>query len=239
MRYVGRSSGLFWAVALGFAAGAICVSIAPSLRSPSVQGQADSSISESDSTSIRRSVEAVSSVDRSPASSSRPLEGESIKHLAWADQGLQCIETITARNIFRRGRNPASRSDSPSSSDSGEVAGQTQAQATRPPPFRLLGTVASDERDSYAVLEMIETKAQDIYRIGQTIGDARIDRIEQNRVVVVRDGSRGDRGTKGGNAQDRDRSAGSHGSFLSRAPPRREGRCAPERAPDHTRVGQL
>jgi len=190
MRYVGRSSGLFWAVTLGFAAGAICVSIAPSLRSPSVQGQADSWISESDSTSLRRSVAAVSSVDRSPASSSQPLEGESIKHLAWADQGLQCIETITARNIFRRGRNPASRSDSPSSSDSGEVAGQTQAQATRPPLFRLLGTVASDERDSYAVLEMIETKAQDIYRIGQTIGDARIDRIEQNRVVVVRDGSR-------------------------------------------------
>jgi len=190
MRYIGRSSGLFWAVTLGFAAGAICVSIAPSLRSPSIQGQAGSSISEPDSTSMRRSAGAVSSVDRSPVSSSQPLVGESIRHLAWADAGLECVEIITARNIFRRGRNPASRGNNPSSSDSGEVADQTQTQATRPPLFRLLGTVASDERDSYAVLEMIETKAQDIYRIGQTIGDARIDRIEQNRVVVVRDGSR-------------------------------------------------
>jgi general secretion pathway protein C len=57
-------------------------------------------------------------------------------------------------------------------------------------PFNLLGTVASDEGDSYAILEDNGTKSQDIYRVGDSIGNARIDSIEQNRIVVLTTGGR-------------------------------------------------
>jgi len=97
---------------------------------------------------------------------------------------------ITKRNIFQKGWAAASRTDSPARTDTGPAGeAQTQAQTKPPLAFRLLGTVASEEATSYAVLEASESRAQDIYRIGQTIGDARIEKIEQNRVVVLRHGS--------------------------------------------------
>ena len=50
--------------------------------------------------------------------------------------------------------------------------------------------MASDQGASYAVLEDLGTKTQDLYRVGDAIGQAHIDRIEQNRVVVVNMGVR-------------------------------------------------
>jgi type II secretion system protein C len=57
-------------------------------------------------------------------------------------------------------------------------------------PLRLLGTVVDEKGASFAVLENLATKAQDIYRVGDAIGDARIDGIEQNKIVVVSMGVR-------------------------------------------------
>ncbi len=67
---------------------------------------------------------------------------------------------------------------------------EPRPRVKQPVPFKLIGTVASEEGDSYAILEDIETQTQDIYRVGATIGNASIDSIEQNRVVVLNMGSR-------------------------------------------------
>jgi type II secretion system protein C len=41
---------------------------------------------------------------------------------------------------------------------------------------------------SYAVIENSALKSQDIYRVGDAVGDVRINRIEQNRIVVLNAG---------------------------------------------------
>jgi type II secretory pathway component PulC len=51
-------------------------------------------------------------------------------------------------------------------------------------PFRLVGTIVDEKGPSFALLENASTKAQDLYRVGDRIGDSRIDRIEQNNVFV-------------------------------------------------------
>ena len=51
--------------------------------------------------------------------------------------------------------------------------------------IKLLGTVAGDQAVSFAVLEDSKTGQQDIYRIGDTIQEARLEEILPNRVVVV------------------------------------------------------
>lgn len=94
---------------------------------------------------------------------------------------------ILARDIFGTGQH---EQQAQSRQADALRAAQAKAEADRELPFRLLGTVASDRGDSYAVLEDRATKTQDLYRVGDSIGDARIDRIEQNRVVVLNMGVR-------------------------------------------------
>jgi len=52
--------------------------------------------------------------------------------------------------------------------------------------LRLVGTVVDERGPSYALLEDAATKTQELYRIGDTIGDSRLDRIEQNTVFLSR-----------------------------------------------------
>jgi len=94
---------------------------------------------------------------------------------------------ILQRDIFGTGK---SEQQSRSREAEARKAAQAKAEADRELPFRLLGTVASDRGASYAVLEDLGTKTQDLYRVGDAIGDAQIDRIEQNRVVVLSMGVR-------------------------------------------------
>lgn len=94
---------------------------------------------------------------------------------------------IVERDIF--GAGPSAEPTGPVQSKTSEAV-KVITEATRELPFRLLGTVALDSGDSYAVLEHLETKTQDIYRVGDSIDDARIDAIEQNRVVVLNAGVR-------------------------------------------------
>ena len=76
--------------------------------------------------------------------------------------------------------------------------GKTEAAASERPkpeikrelPLRLLGTVVDEKGDSYAILENGANKVQDIYRVGDAIGEVRIDSIEQNKIVVVNMGVR-------------------------------------------------
>ena len=52
--------------------------------------------------------------------------------------------------------------------------------------LRLLGTVAGDADVACAVIEDTSTKIQDLYRLGDVIQEARIERIERNRIILAR-----------------------------------------------------
>jgi len=51
--------------------------------------------------------------------------------------------------------------------------------------FRLLATVAGDDQIARAVIENLKSKIQNIYKTGDIIGGAQIERIERNKVVVL------------------------------------------------------
>lgn len=192
MRNIRQSGKLLWAVSLGFAAGAILVAAVPWLRISTLLEQTDALLREPNDASANGPAGSELAVTESPVSLPQEPNAVLVDSPSWAEQGRECVKVITARNIFLRGQAAAAKMKDPSQSDKDKAGGLTesQAQAKLPFPFRLLGTVASDAATSYAVLEAAETKAQDIYRVGQAIGDARLERIEQNRVVVLRNGSR-------------------------------------------------
>ncbi len=54
--------------------------------------------------------------------------------------------------------------------------------------LHLLGTVAGSKDVACAVIEDMKTKVQDIYRIGDVIQGALIEKIERNRIVLLNDG---------------------------------------------------
>ena len=49
--------------------------------------------------------------------------------------------------------------------------------------FRLCATVAGDNQIACAVIEDLKSKAQDVYKIGEVIEGARIERIDRNKVA--------------------------------------------------------
>jgi general secretion pathway protein C len=51
--------------------------------------------------------------------------------------------------------------------------------------YRLLATVAGDEEAARAVIVNLKSKTQDIYKTGDIIDGAQIERIERNKVVVL------------------------------------------------------
>lgn len=81
----------------------------------------------------------------------------------------------------------------------GQAAPQEMRKPQNPPapprqepprdlPLRLLGTVVDDGGSAYAIIENTSLKSQDVYRVGDAIGAARVSRIEQNRVVLLNGG---------------------------------------------------
>lgn len=56
--------------------------------------------------------------------------------------------------------------------------------------LRLLATVAGDEEVACAVIENIKTKIQDLYKTGDIIEGAQVERIERNRIVLFNRGQR-------------------------------------------------
>ena len=96
-------------------------------------------------------------------------------------------QLILERDIFGVGR-PAASEESGKEQTIRSV--QPTPEPTRELSLRLLGTVAGEGVSSYAVLEDRAARRQDIYRIGDVVNDARIERIEQNMVVVVNSGVR-------------------------------------------------
>lgn len=54
--------------------------------------------------------------------------------------------------------------------------------------LRLLGTIAGLGKDSYAVIEQTKSRTQDLYKIGDTVDQARIKLILRKKVVLTIDG---------------------------------------------------
>jgi general secretion pathway protein C len=63
-----------------------------------------------------------------------------------------------------------------------------KTESGREVSLRLLGTVVDEGGASYAIIENPGVRSQDVYRVGDSIGDARVERIMQNRVVVLNGG---------------------------------------------------
>lgn len=57
-----------------------------------------------------------------------------------------------------------------------------------PLKLRLLGTVAGSPATSFAVLEDMDAKQQDIFKVGDMICKARVEKILQNRIVMAYEG---------------------------------------------------
>jgi general secretion pathway protein C len=65
------------------------------------------------------------------------------------------------------------------------------APATKPAaPLKLVGTVVGSGDYTYAVIEDLSTKRQDLYRLGDQIRDARVVEVTRNRVVLEHRGQR-------------------------------------------------
>jgi type II secretion system protein C len=54
--------------------------------------------------------------------------------------------------------------------------------------LRLIGTVAGDDQVACAIIEDLSNKAQNLYRIGDIIQGSCIEKIEQNKVVLLNNG---------------------------------------------------
>ena len=113
--------------------------------------------------------------------------GEEVAKSDAMDEGFEDRvdpEFILQQDIFGTGQNAASEN-----SRKAEVAQSVQIapSAAKDLAVRLMGTIVDEAGGSYAILEDRTAKTQDIYRIGDVIGDVRLDSIEQNRVVVLSD----------------------------------------------------
>jgi type II secretion system protein C len=92
---------------------------------------------------------------------------------------------ILERDIFRVGQAAAAEQ---AQEMAGVQPGRPKVEPKPEMPLRLLGTVVDEGGASYAVIENSGSKSQDVYRVGDGIGEARVQRIEQNRVVVLNAG---------------------------------------------------
>lgn len=93
-------------------------------------------------------------------------------------------KTILEHNIF----GPANANASQESSQKEIPASLPAKNASKKPlDLRLLGTVAGDENTSCAIIEDTQTRIQDLYKIGDVVQGARIDKIERNRIILFND----------------------------------------------------
>jgi len=96
-------------------------------------------------------------------------------------------EIILERNIFSPIKTDASKKDSQKKTN---VAQSTKSVDRKQLELRLLGTVAGKDEVSCAVVQDIRTNVQDLYKTGDVIHGARIEKIERNRIILLSEGVR-------------------------------------------------
>ena len=92
---------------------------------------------------------------------------------------------ILERNIF----SPVTVSASQKSSQKETVETQSAKPVTTGQlELRLLGTVAGDENAACAIIEDTKTRIQELYKTGDLVQGARIEKIERNRIMLLNEG---------------------------------------------------
>jgi general secretion pathway protein C len=97
-----------------------------------------------------------------------------------ADAGrpLRDYDVIAQRNIFKAKEKKGEQS----------LALDLEKLKKTDLDLRLLGTIAGLGKDSYAVIEQTKTRSQDLYKVGDTIDQARIKLILRKKIVLTIDG---------------------------------------------------
>jgi general secretion pathway protein C len=67
---------------------------------------------------------------------------------------------------------------------------QTSAPTRQPSNLKLIGTVVGDTQYTYAVIEDLSSKRQELYRMGDLVKEAKVIEITRNRVVLDNRGRR-------------------------------------------------
>lgn len=93
-------------------------------------------------------------------------------------------QIILERNIF----NPANFNASGKNWNETLAVQPSKPVVRKQLELRLLGTVAGDEKIACAIVEDIKTKAQDLYKTGDVIQGAIIEKIERNRIIILHEG---------------------------------------------------
>ena len=101
--------------------------------------------------------------------------------VALPDVAQKDVDIILKRNLFDPGKGGAAR---PSARRRRSPDPQTKSELR----LRLLGSVAGDRELACAIIEDLSTKAQKIYKIGDTVQDARLESIQIDRVTLNRQG---------------------------------------------------
>jgi type II secretion system protein C len=159
MRYIARLSRLVWALNLGLLVVILSLTVVSVLPPRPSKGTAAAT---------------------HPKEEIKGLDAQDSKHPDTVDPKL-----ILERDIFRVGQMAAAEEAKKVQNLQPE---RPKTEPKREVPLRLLGTVVDEGGASYAVIENSAIKSQDVYRVGDTIGDVRVNNIEQNRVVVLNAG---------------------------------------------------
>jgi len=110
---------------------------------------------------------------------STPYTPEKPARLAGTRISARDSEIILQRNIFGSASSDATDA-AVQKPPAQEPVAKTKLQ------LRLLGTVAGDADVACAVIEDTNTRIQDLYKLGDIVQEARIERIERNRVILAR-----------------------------------------------------
>jgi len=92
-------------------------------------------------------------------------------------------QIILERDIFNTSQAAQYQQTNPQ-----EIVKPLQPVIRKPLELRLLGTVAGDGEIGCAIIENLKTKVQDLYKTGDAVNGARIERIERNRIILLNEG---------------------------------------------------
>jgi len=121
-----------------------------------------------------------------PASATGTGDSEAVDLPAQAHNLVDDCSVIVERSIFGTAGLPSGRVRS----DPGYVSAGLFPSAARELGLELVGTVSGSPTISRAVIKNTETKAVDLYRVGQTIAGASIESVESNAVILLHNGHR-------------------------------------------------
>ncbi len=93
-------------------------------------------------------------------------------------QPLTYYSKISERNLFKTNENPEKKTDEKKDENEGKELEETKLK------LKLWGTVSGARKITYAVIEDIKARRQNLYREGDTVQDATIRRIMREQLIL-------------------------------------------------------